>query len=623
VASAGRPRIQLRIPVRARVTVGLAATAVVVVVSGCATVPSGGVPQEVSTGGNQVQAYVQPLPPPGPAAYHHPRDVVLGFLNASASYAFDPEAARQFLLPALRRTWHPGPVTVVSSVSLNPTAPVHSQFDGSSAGGPLESVVLTGQRLATLSKTGQYQYSPGTSTYTFTLQKLNGVWLISTLPTGEDTLLLTQEDFEHVYQARNLFFFARSPAPSNWDLVPDAVYAPLQNAVSALNTNLASELVTGLLNDKDSWLTGATTTAFPRGTTLLGVTITGQTAVVNLGGAAVGATPIQKLDMDYQLQATLGSTAYSPPLAQFVQLEIKGHPAASASLPRGIISDVPRGPLVYQSSPTTVSVSEGVRHSPSPGPWESGSAVISAIAAGQADASQSRPIAVAAEDRNGCEVYLRIVRNEQLTGPYRRFSLSTTGGKCTSLSWDGNGNVWAAAGRKIWVLALNQKQQWKVLPVAPPASLTSSGSAAPQILAVRIAPDAVRAALLIRSGGHNRLVLAAVTENQDGNQDQVSLGKPVAAGTGLSDPKAMSWFSPYDMIVLDKSGIAEVPLAGGPAQLLGSAPIGAESITTDGVTIAVGTTDYQIQLSPKLAPAPTAITWYAKRLNGAIPVYPG
>ena len=558
----------VRIPVRVRVTVGLAASAVVIVVAGCATVPSGGAPQQVNTGNNQVQAYVQPLPPPGPAAYRLPREVVLGFLHASASYAFDPDAARQFLLPTLRTTWHPGPVTVVSSVNLRPTtAEVHSQLDASSAAGPSEAVVLTGQRLATLSKTGQYQNSPGTSTYTFTLQKVNGVWLISALPTGQDTLLLTQEDFEHVYQARNLFFFAQPPAPANGDLVPDAVYAPLQNADSALNTNLASELVTGLLNDKESWLTGATTTAFPRGTRLLGVTISGQTAIVNLGGAAVRATPIQKLDMDDQLLATLGSTAYSTPLAHFVQLEIYGQTADSTTLQNGILSEVSRGPLVYQGAP--YSVSEGLGRSPSSGPWVSGSAVISAIAADPADTSEPRPIVVAAKDGNGCEVYLRTMRSEQLTGPYQRFPLSTTGGECTSLSWDTNGNVWAAAGRKIWVLALNSAQEWQVLPVALPADLTSSGQPAPQILAVRIAPDAVRAALLIRSGTHNRLVLAAITEDQDGDQDQVSLGSAVAAGTGLSDPEAMSWFSLYDLIVLYRSGIAEVPLSGGPAQLLG------------------------------------------------------
>jgi Lipoprotein LpqB beta-propeller domain/Sporulation and spore germination len=574
----------------------------------------------VQTGGPEIQAYVESLPPPGPSAYTQPREVVLGFLHASASYAFDPDAARQFLLPTLRTKWRPGPVTVVSSVSApNPAHPVHSPLDASSAAGPTVSVVLKGQRLATLSQTGQYQYQPRISSYGFTLQKVNGVWLISLLPSS---LLLLQADFERVYQARNLFFFAGPPSPQNADLVPDAVYAPLQNSVSALNTNLASELVTGLLNDDHGWLRGATITAFPRGTRLLGVKFSGQTAIVTLGGAAVRATPIQKTDMAEQLYATLSSTAYSAPLAQAVQLQINGGATNTGSLPNGTLVEVQRGPVVYQSGVNTLA--EG--HSPSPGPWESGSAGISAIAADPAvptGAPQPPPIAVAVEDGHGCAVYLRTMRNEELTGPYRRFPLSTTGGQCTSLSWDGNGNVWAAAGRKIWVLVLNGAQNWQALPVALPANLSSGGQPVPQILAVQVAPDAVRAAMLIRSGASKRLVLAAVTEDQQGGETtQVSMGSAVSVGTGLRGPMAMSWFSPYDLMVLDKSGIAVVPLAGGPAQLLRRAPSGADSLTTDGVTVVVGTADHEIWVSGKLAPAPTALTWRARQ-PGAIPVYPG
>jgi hypothetical protein len=605
-----------------RVTVGVAATAVAGVVAGCATVPSGGVPQQVKTGGNEVQAYVESLPPPGPGAYSQPREVVLGFLHASASYAFDPDAARQFLLPALRTKWHPGPVTVVSSVSSpRTTVQPHSPLDASSAAGPTVAVRLTGQQLATLSQTGQYQYEPRTSTYGFTLQKVNGVWLISVPPPG---LLLLQADFERVYQARNLFFFAGPPSPRNADLVPDAVYAPLQNSVSALNTNLAGELVTGLLNDDHGWLRGATTTEFPRGTKLLGVKFSGQTAIVTLAGAAVHATPIQKQDMAEQLYATLHSTAYSASLAQAVQLEINGGATKIGALPNGTLVEVQRGPVTYQSEADALT--EGLGRSPSPGPWGSGSAVISAIAvdpAIPAGASQPPPMAVAVQDGHGCAVYLRTIQNEELTGPYRRFPLSTTGGKCTSLSWDGNGNVWAAAGRKIWMLALNDAQNWQALPVALPANLTSNGQPAPRVLAVQVAPDAVRAALLIRSAGSNRLVLAAATEVQQGDQTtQVSLGSAVSAGARVRHPMAMSWFSPYDLMVLDKSGIALVPLAGGPAQPLVSAPAGADSLTTDGVTIVVGAADHQIWVSHKLAPAPTAITWRTRQ-NGAIPVYPG
>jgi hypothetical protein len=606
-------RAAVRTPVRVRATVGLAATALVVVVAGCTTEPSGGAPQLVKTGENQVQAYVQQLPPPPPRAYHYPRQVVLAFLHANASYAFDPAAVKQFLVPSLRAKWHPGPVTVLSSIGKPPPpgVPVHSQQDAASAAGHA-SVEFTGQRLAILSQTGQYQFSPSTGIYAFSLQKVDGVWLISALP-DPDSLLVTQDDFERVYQARNLFFFARS-SPSN-NLVPDPVYA-----AGALNTNLASKLVQGLFSDQDGWLSGATETAFLPGTRLLGITISGQTAVVDLGGTAVDATTDRQQAMAEQLQATL---AYSPPLASLVQLEINGH-MADTTQPANLIGDVPRGPLVYRSGLNYIT--EGLGSNPrSLGPAEFGAAGITAIAMSPpAPAPAAGRVAVATQDGNGCQVYvLTAPLPGQPTAAYHIVRLSASGGGCTSLSWDNNGYLWVTAGHKIWVL---KGSDTRPRAVALPADLVSRGQPAPQIIALRMAPDAVRAALLIKPaaghGGPNSLVLAAVSEN--GNQ--VSLGSAVPTGTGLRDPQAMSWFSPYDLMVLDKSGIgesviSEVSLAGGAAERLGSAPAGAVSLTTDGATIVVGTSDGEILTSP-----PTRTTW-AKRatgaIPGAIPIYPG
>ncbi len=601
----------VRIPMRTRMTVGLAAIAVVVV-TGCAALPSGGAPQQVNSGGSQVQSYVEQLPPPGPGAYRYPRDVVLGFLHASASYAFDPTAARLFLLPSLRKSWHPvpGPVTVVSSIASTPTATerVHIPLADSSGGGQSVSVEFTGQRLATLSQTGQYRYSPSTRTYRFTLQQTSkGAWLISALPSGPAGLLVTQADFEHVYQARNLFFFALPPSPANSNLVPDPVYAPLQNSATAL----ARGLIKGLLNDQRSWLSSATETAFPPGTTILGIAITGQTAVVDLGGAAAHASATQKLEEAEQLQATLGNTAYSAAVARLVQLEINGRPADTGTF-SSLVDEVPKGSLVYLSSQSSVSVGLGSNRRPL-GLADFGSAGITAVAADPVTQAQ---VAVATTDGTGCQLYLPKGGAEGSTVPYRSYRLSTSGGPCQSLSWDGNGDLWAVAGQRIWVLPAPYR---RALAVALPANLVSGGQPTPKIIALRMAPDGVRVALLIKPAarGHansdNRLVLAAVRQAGD----QVSLGSAIPAGTGLRDPMAMSWFSPYDLLVLDRSGIAEVPLAGGAAQRLGSVPPGAVSLTTNGVAIVVGTSDYKILTSSNMA------TTWGKPVTGAIPVYPG
>jgi Lipoprotein LpqB beta-propeller domain/Sporulation and spore germination len=584
----------------------LAATAATVL-AGCATVPSGGAPQLVTTGGSQVQAYEELLQPPGPRAYLKPDQVVLGFLHASASYAVDSWAAKQFLVPALRAKWHPGPVTVVSSISKTP--PPNPRLGQTGAPGKA-TVEFKGQQLATLSRAGQYQYSLGTATYHFSLLQVDNEWLISELPhADQESLLLTQWDFEHVYQARNLFFFARSPSPVNGKLIPDPVYAPLQSSDSALNTNLASGLVNGLLKDQHSWLSSVTKTSFPHGTTLLGVTIIGQTAVVNLGGAAVHATATQQRDMAEQLRATLGSTVYSASLARVIVLEINGRRAYTKILPQ-LIYPVPTGPLVYRNGEYIVSrVDKSARQIAGPVPFNP--ADITALAVAPKDYPRGGQLAVAAKDGGGCRVYLPPIGagSGQPTVSGTSHLLSTSGGECTSLSWDSNGNLWAAEGRHIWVLRASDGR-WQL--VGAPANLTTGRQ--PEILALRMAPDAVRVALLIKTGAKAEasLVLAAVHEAQN----QLSLGTPVDVGTGLPDPIAMSWYSPYDLVVLDDSGISEVPLTGGAGQQIGPAPPGAVSLTTDGTTLAVGT-DNEIWTSPTLG-AP----WSAHQ-TGSLPIYPG
>ena len=597
--------------VRVRLPAVLAAAAATVV-AGCTTVPSGGAAQLVASPSSQVQPYEEPLPPPGPRAYADPGQVVLGFLHASASYAIDHAAAKQFLSPALQKTWRPrGPVTVVSSINNGRPPKPNSRLEPTYTGGDEATVDFTGQRLATLSSAGQYQYSPGSPTYQFTLRQFHNEWLISQLPQADqDSLLLLQWDFEHVYQARNLFFFAGPPPSVNGKLVPDPVYAPLQSSDSALNVNLASGLVHGLIKDQYSWLSSATKTAFPHGTTLLGVTISGQTAVVNLGGTAVHANATQRQEMEQQLRATLGSTAYSAALARSVVLEINGRRAYMPTPLPNLIYDLQRGPLAYQKGEDIISELKPAQQIA--GTAQFGLADITAMATAPANTPGDVRVAVAAKDQGGCQVYLPPGAGPgSPTGPDISRTLSTSGGECTSLSWDRNLNLWAASGRNIWVL---RAPTYRKQLVNDPVNLTSGRQ--PVILSLRMAPDAVRAALLIKAGRKARLVLAAVDEG--GNQ--LCLGTAVDVGTSLQDPIAMSWYNPYDLVVLDKSGIAEVPLTGGPGQQIEPVPPGAQSLTTDGAALAIGT-DSNGKQQIRTASALGAL-WSAPQ-TGSLPAYPG
>ncbi len=122
----------------------------------------------------------------------------------------------------MRKSWNPGwAVTVVRATRLGPAnnVPAHQ-------GGPVnqvDQVRVTGDKLATLTATGQYVAPQGSSTNTwkFQLYKIGEQWRIHNPP---HRLLLTEPDFERVYAPRNLYFVASRSRT----LVPDPVFVPLQ-----------------------------------------------------------------------------------------------------------------------------------------------------------------------------------------------------------------------------------------------------------------------------------------------------------------------------------------------------------------------------------------------------------
>jgi hypothetical protein len=605
---------------RRRLPVELAAIAIAVALAGCATAPSGGPPRRATGEGTQVQAYVQPLPPPAPAPSWTSSEVVLGFLHASASYAFDPGAAEQYLAPKLRKAWHPdsGPVAVVGNPTSIISVPYRSQIPGPAPHGQqLEVVKFTGQQLATLSQTGRYQYAPGQNVeYEFIVARTDGVWRIQELPQGQAGLLLTQSDFQAVYQARNLFFYAQ-PAGV---LVPDPVYAPLQSSNSALNTDLATGLVSGLLKGQGDWLSGATVSAFPPGSRLIKqVTIRGRIAQVDLGGAAAHATRLQVQLMEAQLRATLGDGSYSAPLANEVQLYINNKLQYSDAETAGadLVPPVATGPVSILTGAGTVGQ---LPANPLPdsvptvkvGPVQVGQVQITAIADTPPHGRAPQQLAVATQDGKGCAVQLKVAGQPQ----YRSYALTTSGGECTSLSWDNNGDLWAAAGDTVWLLRSQDPQPTEV-GVAALAAIGQSGS---RILSLQMAPDGVRAALLVHTKDGNRLLLAAVRFDRNA----VALGTPITIGAGGADPVAISWFDPYHLAVLAGGTIFEVPLTGGASvqspgssQSLATAPSGAETLTTDGSELVAGTADGHIFASSPASPLWSLVT------TGWDPVYPG
>lgn len=552
-----------------------AAVAAAVLAGGCATVPTVGRPEPVTGASGQVQQFVQPIAP-APRPGWSPKAIVQGFLAASASITNEhTAAAKQFLAPQLRRSFKPSwAVTVVGSLSppVQGKAGPRNQ-DGAST--ETETVTLTGQQLATISNIGQYLDNPGPHRYTFRLGRFGDQWLIIDLPLTSP-LLLTQTDFEQVYQPRNLYFWS----PGDTDLVPQPVFAREGDTYADIATNLVKAL---LMSDQDnaSWLEEATSTAFPSGTTLLtSVAIVGSSAVVNLGGAAAGAGPAQLRDMAAQLVTTLTSTSYQQPaITRSVVLEINGKvrdiDGTRLQQPgdyRNLVPSAPaHSPLYFIATTGAVSELAGgssarvVRN-----PAGHSQLHFATIAVSPTGPPQLAATLAAGQ---GCVIYYGPLAGSGPLGE-RQLPDPAVGG-CTSLSWDSHGDIWAVTGQKTWVLPPGGRQP---VPVSLPP-LPGTDPQSYRVLSLRVAPDGVRVAMLVQiQGGGREVLLTAVTRTAD----QVSLGTPVTIGTSLTAPAALSWYDPDHLIVLNRSQLYEVPATGGTPVAVGPVPPGTQSITSAG-----------------------------------------
>jgi hypothetical protein len=605
-------RIRLPAASRARVAAAAAAAlAVAVAVGGCATVPTSGPVQQVGVsqvGVSQEQDYSQPIPV-GPGPGWSPAEIVAGFLAASASFAGDHQVAREYLDPTAQQHWRPGwAVTVVSgSLTTSPAPPLPRPVSNQSE--LLARVKATGQPVATLTGSGQYLVSSGsssTSSY-FSLIKENGQWRIDALPRSQ--LLLTQADFQRVYQPRNLYFLTQSGRT----LVPDPVFVPQQ----ATNTELAAGLVHALLQVPNGWLYGAAATGFPaKAKPTVQVRINGSNAVVDLGGKAVPAGRRQLMQMAAQLVWTLTS---GPTSIQSVELEINGRPVqvngSQIQLPQTYHDWVPAqtatSSLYYIGGNGTVQAVSG-SSAPAAVPGQAGTAGVPPFSS----------IAVSPDERElaglttgGGAVYIGNLAHGAGLREWK-----PENGVVTSVSWDAQGDLWAAAGGTVWILPPISSAPISAAPITMSVALGN------EVTDFQVAPDGVRVAMIVNStvDGKSRtqVQLAAITHSGTSS----SIGDLVTLGASIPDPESVTWYGAGDLIVLAKNAsgtqLYDVPLNGGqPTQIpaAGDDPVSVTALNPQNSApqIAIGLPGGKVMISTGTG------AFEPTRAVGEAPAYPG
>ena len=601
----------------ARGRAAAAAFAVAVAAGGCSTVPTSGAVQQAGAGQVGIsQDYSQPIPV-GPGPGWSTTEIVSGFLAASASFANDHQVAREYLDPVAQRKWRPGwAVTVVSSTPTTSTAApsIREPLAGQAQNEDEARVKVTGLPVATLTDTGQYLVSSGSSSqsYDYSLLKINGQWRIDALPPSQ--LLLTQADFQRVYQPRDLYFLTQSGRT----LVPDPVFVPQQ----ATNTGLATGLVNALIEDHErGWLSGAALSGFPSSAQLIDnpVIINGSNAIVDLSEKHAPSNRRQLEQMAAQLAWTLGS---GPTTIRSVELQVNGRPVqirgTPYQLPQAFRGWMPTQPAA--SSLYIISSHGGVQELSDIGQPGTGRVAAVPGAAGAAGAPPFSSIAVSPDRRwvAGITAGGRAVYIGGLSHGARLREWRPTSGSCTSVSWDDQGNLWIAAGGEVWMLP----------PGGTSAPLVTLDGVAPEdeVTQFRVAPDGVRAAMIVRGTFDNRpgsqVQLAAITHSGP----SASVGPPVTIGSAIPDPVALSWYGTDNVIVLNggSSGaqLYEVPLNGGqptPIAVPGGDTVSVTATSPAGATaeIVLGMPDGKIMVSANLG------SFELARAIGAAPVYPG
>jgi Lipoprotein LpqB beta-propeller domain/Sporulation and spore germination len=583
-------------------------TVLAVLVTGCVTVPTSGHVQSVNVtqgNGGKGQYYLQPIPVP-PGHNWSPEEIVSGFLAANASFANDHAVARQYLTRTASQQWQPGlAVTVYSQIGQAQRLPAEAGQSRQIAGTGTINVEVSGTVLGSLSDSGQYSISSRSKDtgQKFTLvQRKNKQWRISSLP---PQVLLTQSDFVHVYQPRNIYFFD----PAMQTLVPDPVYVPEE----ATPADLVRRLIDDLMPPAPSgWLTNAVRTAFPKGTKLLSVSLDGGTAVVNVGGAAGGAGEDALRQMSAQLLWTLAGSSNDEPSIQSVELEVEGGAWS-------IGQDNP----VQQIGSYSSYVPSAAAHA-SFYYIDSHGAVRSQSGSAQANAPQGAP--VAGQAGTGA-----IALNQLAVSPDGRYvaglgpggalytgSLDKKGtltlrstGDFGSLSWDRRDDLWVTGNGRIWMVPTQN---------GPPVPVSAALPAGEKVTALKVAPDGVRCVILASGQGGARLLMAAIVHS--GQQAYIGEAVPISADN--LNFTTMTWYDADHVIALRESGghpvLDEVSVNGENITAF-PATAGITSITADGTAnpLVAGLSSGQLTT---LASPPNGL-WSGVVGSGRAPAYPG
>src|SRR5690606_11719788 len=272
----------------------VAVASAVLLLAGCAGLPTSGAPNPGLTIGEEGQDDPFVFYAQGPRPGDGPEEIVAGFLEAAISPASNWETAHEFLTDDFRQEWKPGAgVTIDASATDRDFDPVVDADDDSAKTAEVHAQF---NQVASVDADGAYNAQSGPAKATYQMERDDdGEWRIAK---SDDGIVLDAETFMRVYQKYALKYFD----PSWAHLVPDVRWFPRRPAMA---TSIARALISGR---PSGWLAPAVRTAFSDDVSLAGDAVqvdASQVASVALTRTALAASSTVLARMRTQLEASL------------------------------------------------------------------------------------------------------------------------------------------------------------------------------------------------------------------------------------------------------------------------------------------------------------------------------
>lgn len=603
-------------------TAAVLLTAGALLLSGCASMPSGGgVKQVDSPQRTEAESQVRVFGV-SPRKGEHPRQIVRGFLEATTSDEVNFDTARKYLTAEEAERWQPFEQTTI--VTGGPeVAPDGVRADSDAQG---YSVELSGTKIAEVDDTNSYTPADGPYLERLHLTKVKGEWRIDRIPDG---LVIGEPDFERIYRSVNTYYFADLGAESESVrygrnvLVAEPVY--LRRRIDPM-----TETVSALLKGPADWLKPVVRSAFPAGVRLAA----GEHLTLDDSGGldvklmSAGRNPAVEVDKKrcVRMAAQLLHTADQQSSAKVQRVKLRdasgdlcehNREETEAYAP-GLLNGPAARQYYLDSSSRLIAVDEdGGVGSTVGGPFGAGQLALGSVAVSR---DESLGAGVTAD---GSELYVGALSGSvEFDDPKLRSRAKQEKDRLTAPSWDGLGDLWVAD---------RDPDRPRLLRIrggkAEPEPVQVPGIGSGRIEALRMSADGTRVALLVAEDGRTTLKLGRVERDaaEDG-KPELKVADLRPAAPQLEEVSAVSWAGGSRLVLVGKE-------PGGVQQLRVVSTDGSAGLppTPPGVNNVSGIAASEDEDKPLLADSEEGIvrlprrdgSWQKVTDKGSAPVYPG